>query len=73
MASVGVYFYPLTIDFGTYLLMLLMGNAILHMMFYTGMKVRNKYYLTRAYLKFDFFLSYITEKLYASKQLFTEY
>ncbi|GJQ83380.1 hypothetical protein Trydic_g18161 [Trypoxylus dichotomus] len=42
MAIVGILFYPSYTDFGTYLLGILMANALMHATFYVCMKLFNK-------------------------------
>lgn len=68
MAGVGLYLYPSRTDFGTYLLAILMGNAILHTIFYICMKVYNLfifvcyyyyyYYLLLKFLAYLFLISF---------------
>ncbi|KAK9732328.1 dsRNA-gated channel SID-1 [Popillia japonica] len=42
LAIVGIIFYPSYTDFGTYLLGILMVNAVMHCVFYLTMKLYNK-------------------------------
>lgn len=42
MAISGFFLYPENVDFGTYLLIILMGNAIMYSIFYMAMKMITK-------------------------------